>query len=134
MGEDSVSSRLAILEERQQRYADREWVREFVQPVRDGVLEIKNNLAALTEKQAETADAQKQLFAAHDSLLKQQAEAEKTKREQGTLFNQLKKWAAIAAAIVAIVTAFRLLGTYAEVYIKNVASNEPQQTQNSNSR
>jgi hypothetical protein len=134
MGEESVSSRLAMLEERQQRYADREWVRDFVQPVKDGVLEIKASMTTLAEKQTETAEAQKQLFAAHDALLKQQAEGEKTKREQGTLFNQLKKWAAIAAAIIAIVTAFRLLGTYAEVYIKSVASHEPQQTQGTNSR
>lgn len=117
-----------MLEERQQRYADREWVREFVQPVKDGVLEIKATMSSLAEKQAETADAQRQLFAAHDSLLKQQAEGEKKKREQGTLVNQLKRWAAIAGAIIAIVTAFRLLGTYAEVYIKSVASHEQQQT------
>jgi hypothetical protein len=134
MGEESVSSRLAILEERQQRYAEREWVRDHVQPVRDSVLKIEAAVTALADEQREVSLAQKQLFAAHDALLKQEAEDKLKEAQERTFGKQFLRFAAYVGALLAFFTLFRLAGTYAEVYIKTVASHEPPQIQSPDRR
>ena len=109
--EQSLETRVAVLEARFLTYAPREWVKDFIKPVQDSVNRMEAIVNSLTEK----ADA---LFDAHDSLLKEKAEQERKQWAERTPLGLVKKYGPVVTFAAGSIALYRVLGTLAETWLK----------------
>lgn len=117
MVDRDIETRVALLEERFSRYADRDWVRELLAPTQLAVNEIKNSINAVTSKMEFLADQVSTVFAAHNTFLEEKRLAEKQAAKENTPMGIIRKYAPAVAVLVGLVSLFRVLGTGLELWL-----------------
>ncbi|MBA3768790.1 MAG: hypothetical protein H0W99_17775 [Acidobacteria bacterium] len=113
-----VQMRLALVEQKlEHSYAGREWVREFTEPTRAAVVEIKSSIQSLTGEMRGLGDKVTTVFAAHDVFLEEKREAELQTAKDATPGGLVRKWTPFAALMLMLVALYRVLGTLIEHWI-----------------
>jgi hypothetical protein len=102
--ETRVDGRLGAL-------APRDWVHEIFNPIQQAVVRMEGSVAQLSE------DAQ-ELFDAHKEMLKEKALRERQEWEEKTPLGLVKKYAPLVGVLVGLVALFRVLGTFAEIWLE----------------
>jgi DNA-binding PucR family transcriptional regulator len=116
-----VQLRLSLVEQKlSSSYADRDWVRDFIEPTRTAVVKIETSVNTLTGEMRQLSDKVSAVFAAHDQFLEEKRQNELQSVKDATPLGLVKKYTPVASLFVLIVAIFRVMGSLAEYWLSQM--------------
>lgn len=99
------------LEQRFDLYVTKDYLQQVVQPIERSVQQIEYAIKSQSESTNE-------LYEAHKKMMEKDEQRKQKEFDERTFFGLAKKWLPLAAGVVALVTLFRVIGTWLEIYLQ----------------